>query len=449
VQFRNRDQLLANAAEGLVEARADALAILERGVEAVEPAMLVGRGLTLVKSTLTIRGDPFAGGPGADEDLLLDLAPIEGVRCVAAGKAAQAMLKGLPTDLRLDDVVVADEGHPVPTEASLRNGRAALEVAKATGERDLLLVLLSGGASAMLEDPLVPLEDIQALTKALLGAGAGIEEMNEVRKKLSNVKGGRLAAAAKGKVLTLMVSDIFEDHALFVGSGPTAPDPSTHGDALAILDSRGLLEGAPASVLRVLREGKAGTRAETPKPADAVFKRVHNVVLGSNALAAHEATQHAVELGYHAFRVREPLREPAARAGWKLARMAEDITLGKAALPRPACVVWGGETTVDLRGLPNPGKGGRNQEMCLAASEALKVEATLACMGTDGIDGPTDAAGALADMGSKERAESLGLDARDHLRRHDSHAYFEALGDLLLTGPTGTNVADLAVLLVP
>lgn len=444
VHLANRDALLANAAEGLVDARSDALALLERAVDSVEPAMLVGRSLALTKKVLTVRGDPFAGH---EEDLVLDLGAVEATRCIAAGKAAEGMMDGLRKVLQPQQFVVSGGAHPLPDAASCRAGQGALELAKATGERDLLVVLLSGGASAMLEEPLVPLEDVRALTQAMLSAGASIAELNEVRKKLSDLKGGRLARAARGRVLTLILSDVFDDHASLVGSGPTAPDPTTHGDALAILADLGVLGDAPESVTALLREGKEGKRAETLKPGDPAFARVHNVVVGSNALACHEATQLAAEMGYNAFRVREPLVGPAARAGWKLARMAEDVTLGKAALPRPACVVFGGETTVDARGAP--GMGGRNQEVCLAAMEALKVEATVACFGTDGIDGPTDAAGAVGDMGSRERAESLGLDLRDHLRRHDSGAFFARIGDQLRTGPTGTNVADVSVLLVP
>lgn len=460
MRFLNREQLLADAAEGLQDARADALAILERALDGVEPEMLVGRSLALERRVLTVRGDPFAGGPGSEHDLQLDLREVGAVRCIAAGKAAEPMLRGLEAALPLQEAFavgpapsgasrwpVLQGGHPLPDAGSCRAGERALALAQATNERDLLVVLLSGGASALLEDPLVPLEDLRALTRSLMEAGASIEELNAVRKKLSGLKGGRLAQAAKGHVLTLLLSDCFGQHAGTVGSGPTAPDATTHADAVAVLERLGVAGQAPESLLQVLREGAEGKRPETPKPGDAAFARVANVVVGSNALACHEATELASELGYNAFRVREPLRGSAQRAGWKLARMAEEVTLGKAPLPRPACVVFGGETTVDLRGAQ--GKGGRDQEACLAALDTLKVEALVAFLGTDGIDGPTDAAGALADMGSKERAQELGLDARAHLARHDSYEFFARLGGLLQTGPTGTNVADVAVLLVP
>jgi hydroxypyruvate reductase len=458
VRIQNRDAILANAAEGLQDARSDALAILERGVDAVEPAMLIGRALTLREGTLTIRGDPFAGGPGSAEDLTVSVAGLEGIRCIAAGKAAEGMLQGLESVLRVQDSVAVAPwpiqarraivgGHPLPDEGSCEAGRRALELAKATGERDLLVVLLSGGASALLEDPLVPLADMRSITQAMMDAGATIEELNIVRKKLSAVKGGRLAGATKGRVLALILSDVARDHDSLVGSGPSAPDATRWGDALAIVEDLKLAKEAPPSVLALLREGRGGQRPETPKPGDAAFARTTSVVVGSNALAAHEATQLAAEMGYNAFRVREPLRGEAAREGWKLARMAEDISLGKAALPRPACIVYGGETTVATRGAQ--GLGGRNQEACLAAMEGLRVEATLAFLATDGKDGPTEAAGAIVDMGSKERAESLGLGMRDALRRHASGEFFGQLGDALITGPTGTNVSDLAVLLVP
>jgi hydroxypyruvate reductase len=459
VQFQGREELLEGADEGLEDLRADALAILERAVERVDPELLLGRSLRLDRGVLTVRGDPFAGGPGSNEDLVLDVRDVRAVRVVAAGKAAEGMLRGLERVLEPDEGFAVSPqaahgrlprivgGHPLPDAGSCKAGERALQLARATGEHDLLLVLLGGGASALLEDPLVPLEDLRALNEAMIEAGAAIEELNLVRKKLSGVKGGRLAQAARGQVLGLLLSDCFEDHEGLVGSGPTAPDATTHADALAVLKQLGVADRAPASVLEVLREGAEGKRAETPKPGDPAFARVRNVVVGSNALAAHEATEWAVEMGYHAWRVREPLREPAARAGWKLARMAEDVTLGKAPLPRPACIVYGGETFVDARG--TTGLGGRNQEMALGALEALRVEACIACLGTDGKDGPTDAAGAIVDMGRKERAEALGVDPRAALRNHDSHGFFARVGGLLRTGPTGTNVADLAVLLVP
>lgn len=465
MRILNRDDVLAAAAEGLQDARGDALAILERALAAVEPEMLVTRTVRNERGMLTLRGDPFAGGPGSDEDLPFDLRGAGAVRCVAAGKAARGMLRGFATRVKLDDAfavapplgeaephegprfLTIEAGHPLPDANSVLAGQRALELARATKKDDVLVVLLSGGASALLEEPLVPLDDLRALTSSVLAAGASIEQLNAVRKKLSAVKGGRLAAEAKGRVLTLLLSDVFEDHAGLVGSGPTAPDATTHGDALATLEAVGAAKDAPESVLRLLREGKAGTRAETPKPGDPLFQRVTHVVVGSNALAAHEAADFANELGYHGFSVREPLRGPASKAGWKLARMAEDVTLGKAPLPRPACILYGGETTVRLQG--SASVGGRNLEACLAAMDALKVEGLIACLGTDGIDGTSDAAGALADMGARELAEDKGLDLRGALARHASHDVFAQLGGLLRTGPTGTNVADLAVVLVP
>ncbi|MCA1813825.1 MAG: DUF4147 domain-containing protein, partial [Halobacteriales archaeon] len=252
------------------------------------------------------------------------------------------------------------------------------------------------------------------------------------------VKGGKLAAACKGRVLALVLSDVRDDHASLVGSGPCAPDATTGGDAQSILRAHGI--AAPASVARCLEEAKP------LRPGSPELARAAHVTIGSTYLAAHEATQHGTERGYHGFRIREPLAGSAQRAGWRLARMAEDVVNGKTALPRPLCVVTGGETTVDARGAA--GEGGRNQELALAFLDQLRVEATLAVMGTDGIDGATGAAGAVVDMGSKERAQALGLDARAHLARHDSHGFFRELGDTLYTGPTGTNVADLAVLLV-
>jgi hydroxypyruvate reductase len=323
------------------------------------------------------------------------------------------------------------------------------------GEEDLVIALISGGASALMEMPAgrVPLIDIQSATGALLSSGARIEEMNAVRKHLSKVKGGGLARmAAPARVLSLILSDVVGSPLDVIASGPTVPDESTYADAAAVISRYGLWNRMPASVGDHLREGMAGQKPETPKTEEEVNALAVRVI-GSNRVAARAAMQAAEALGYQASLVTTYLDGEAREAGRFLAALGKEAAAAQAsgdAPKRPICFVVGGETTVTLRRLG--GTGGRNQELALGAALSLDdprwAGVTVAAMGTDGIDGPTEAAGALVDASTVKRAAEAGLNAGESLQGHDSATFFAALGDAIVTGPTGTNVNDLALVLI-
>jgi glycerate-2-kinase len=335
-------------------------------------------------------------------------------------------------------------GHPVPTEASELAGRAALELAASARAHETLVVLLSGGASALLSAPLpgLALGDVIATTQLLLRSGAEIGELNCVRKHLTAASGGRIAAATAARdVLVLAISDVIGDDIATIGSGPCAPDPTTHADAIAVLRTRGLWGGVPGRVREHLERGARREIADSPKPGDAAFERVHHHILAANrdALAAAEARARA--RGLDVSRETSPLRGEAREVGAAFAARA--LALRGAA---PRLLVAGGETTVTVRG---DGRGGRCQELAFGAALALEGTrgVTVLAAGTDGSDGPTDAAGAFADGGTLARGRAAGVDAHALLARNDAYAFFAREG-LLRTGPTGTNALDVVLALV-
>lgn len=327
---------------------------------------------------------------------------------------------------------IIESGHPVPDARSLAAGEAALDFVSGLAADDLLVCLISGGGSALMTAPLVPLEDLRTLTSTLLACGARIDEINTLRRRLDRVKGGGIAKATQARVLSLILSDVVGSPLEAIASGPTAPDPTTKEDALAALEKYGL------STLYSLLSAP-----ETPKPGDPLFARVQNVIVGDNALAAQAALEQAGREGFRAIDLGSDWQGEARQAGVELARRLRSAA---ATGPSPVCMIAGGETTVTLTG---GGKGGRNQELALAAVPELAGAPglMLITLATDGEDGPTDAAGAVATGETRQRAGRLGMASADYLSRNDAYPFFEALGDLLKTGPTGTNVNDLTVLL--
>ncbi|HUR68580.1 MAG TPA: DUF4147 domain-containing protein [Candidatus Thermoplasmatota archaeon] len=409
------------------EAREHARTILQAALNAVQPQVVM-RQVALAEGALHLPDGHRARLAGRT------------VRVAAMGKAAGMMAAHAQPWGPLHEVVVCAPyavdipgfesyvgGHPFPTDESVRAGERILQLARATAPDDLLIVLLSGGASAMCEAPMVPLADLRRATGALLASGAPIDEVNLLRRHLSWLKNGGLARECRGEVLVLAVSDVDEPATL--ASGPTLADGSSPQQALAMLERRGLAEAMPSSVLDML--------ARPALPAPARPAPVH--VLADTSTAVRAATAAAQALGY------APRGMPRWLAGEARERGAEIGALART-LPARTAVVAGGETTVHVVG---EGRGGRNQELALAAVDALSGrDALLAAFATDGVDGPTDAAGAIVDGLTRARADALGLDAHAALAENDSYAYFEALEDLIRTGPTGTNVRDLVVLLV-
>ena len=343
--------------------------------------------------------------------------------------------------------------HPVPDVRSVQAGARALALAKATAERDLLLVLLSGGASSLLALPRpgLTLADKQETTRLLLLAGADIQALNTVRKHLSAIKGGQLAAAARGRTLALAVSDVVSNDLSVIGSGPTVPDPGTFGDALQVLRAHGGLDRFPPAVRSLLAAGERGEVPETPKAGEAWQARSETRLIGSRQDALNGAAARAAQLGYHVVVLPGAVVGEARQAGERLARLLLDQTGSSGTAtrpdPRPLCILAAGETTVTVKG---GGRGGRNQELALAAAcelERCQVPCAVLSAGTDGIDGPTDAAGAIADVNTLERAAARGLPHPvSYLENNDAYAFFEALSDLVLVGPTDTNVGDIQIM---
>ncbi len=338
---------------------------------------------------------------------------------------------------RLRRVQINECGHPVPDRRGVAGAKRIAQIASDAGPDDLIVCLISGGASALLPLPAPPitLAGKQKITRLLLKCGATIQEINCVRKHLSAIKGGRLARMAyPATLLTLILSDVIGDHLDAIGSGPTVPDRSTIADANAICAKYRIGFELPEL-------------DETPKPGDAIFRKTHNVIVGSNALAVDAAAREARRLGFHTLVLSTFLEGEAREAAKVHAGIAQEIRASGRPVKSPACVVTGGETTVTVRG---QGRGGRNQEFALAAAIAIAGlrDTIILSGGSDGTDGPTDAAGAIADGSTVARAEAQGLNAAAFLANNDSYRFFDALGDLIKTGPTGTNVADLQVVLV-
>jgi hydroxypyruvate reductase len=339
---------------------------------------------------------------------------------------------------RLRRVEIAEAGHPVPDARGLAASARLLELARGAGEGELIVFLVSGGGSALTPAPAPPitLAEKQELTRLLLASGATIGELNAVRKHLSLFKGGQLARAAwPARVLTLALSDVIGDPLDVIASGPTAPDPTTFGDALEVLARRGLSGRVPASIARRLEAGRAGEIPETAKPGDPLFARVDNVVIGNNALVTDAAVATARRLGFRADLATRELQGEARDVAREFVARARRLT-------PPACLIAGGETTVTVRG---QGKGGRCQEFALAAALELSPteRMTVLAAGTDGTDGPTDATGAIVDAGTVARGAAAGADARRALADNDAYGFLRASADLIVSGPTRTNLLDL------
>jgi hydroxypyruvate reductase len=377
---------------------------------------------------------------------------------VGAGKAAAKMARAVerslpeaPTGLVVTryghgvpctHIEVVEAAHPVPDAPGRAAAERILTLARSVRSEDRLICLISGGASAVLALPAagLTLADKQAVTRALLRSGATIQEMNCVRKHLSAIKGGRLAAACRGEIVTLAISDVVGDDPAVIGSGPTVPDPTTFADARGIVAKYGI--DAPAPVVRHL----AQSTDETPKPGDPRLARASFRLVAAPRLALEAAARRANELDIRPIVLGDAIEGEAREIGAQHARMALDLAAGSGGVAR-SVLLSGGETTVTVSGA---GKGGRNTEYLLGAALALDGAPgiyALAC-DTDGIDGSEDSAGAIVRPDTLTRARTMGMDAAQTLAANDSWTLFRALGDLVVTGPTLTNVNDFRAILV-
>lgn len=429
--------------------------VLRAALAAVEPRAAVRNALRVDGSVVEAAGRPI---------------PLNGLRrvlVVGAGKASAPMAAAVEevfagTGLPVEGVVVVkyghtaptrqvaihQAGHPVPDQAGVAATREIMQLLHDADERDLVVAVISGGGSALVTLPEagLSLADLQATTDTLLRCGAAIDEINAVRKHLDAMKGGGLARrAAPAQVLSLVLSDVVGNPLDVIASGPTVPDSSTWADALGVLRRYGIEDLVPPAVRERLSAGVAGKIPDTPKPGDPLFARAETVVVGSNLLACQAAAREAERLGLHALVLTTYVEGEAREVARVLAGLLREVHASGNPLPRPCCLVAGGETTVTVRG---PGKGGRNQELALAAIPPLAglPDVLLASIGTDGNDGPTDAAGGLVDGETARQAATLGLDLARHLAENDAYPLLERVGSLVRTGPTNTNVNDLYLL---
>lgn len=353
-------------------------------------------------------------------------------------------------NVHLEKVRTQEAGHPLVDQNGLDGTREILQMIDQVEEGDVVICLTSGGGSALLELPVegINLEDLQQVNKAMLRCGANIGELNTVRKHLSQVKGGRLAQRLKqGKLVNLVLSDVIGSPLDTIASGPTSPDSTTFADVQRVIEKYGLEEMLPSSVKDYLRKGMLGLVSDTPKEGHPGFARIMNLIIADNRVMCEQAVHTAKALGYQTRLMTTRLQGEAREVAHAITAIAREVVESGNPVGAPACLIFGGETTVTVQG---GGLGGRNQEMALSAATDLEGETRIAmiCAGSDGTDGPTDAAGAYVDGTTVMRGKEKGVDAISHLKNNDSYHYFESVGDLIITGPTGTNVNDLVVVLV-
>ncbi len=429
--------------------RGKMISILRQTLAATLPANMVREKLDYRDGVLVIEGQSFS-------------VPEErGAHLFGSGKAAvetaRAVKELLGDKLRegfivsnypasLEGVEVFESSHPVLTEKSVRAAEILIEKMTALSEEDFFIYVLSGGSSALVEKPVPPisLADMQLLTKGLLAGGVPIEEINIVRKHLSLVKGGRLGRLARARGVVLVVSDVIGDDLEAIGSGPLFFDRSTFADAQEIMKKYRLWENAPVAVRKVIERGLSGELEDTPKR---INPRIEHFIIDSNVKALRKAKENAAQLGITARIMTARLRGEAREIARAIVAIGEEIAATGQPFAPPALLLFGGETTVTLRG---DGRGGRNQEMALAVLGELRGNPRFVffSLGTDGIDGNSDAAGAIVDQESWEKAQKLNLNVEQYLSRNDSYGFFEQTGDLVKTGPTGTNVIDIMALLI-
>ena len=437
-----------------------AKSIFLRALSAVDPSRILKNGIRIEEGRLWIR---MEGNP----EKVFDLNAFEKIFLVGTGKASNSMAlaieqifgdrisKGVITAkyghlLSLKKTEIIEAGHPIPDQKGYEGAKKIQRLLKESGQKDLVIFLLSGGGSALLPFPVdgIKLKEKQEVTQLLLDCGADIKEINTIRKHISRMKGGWLAKwAYPSTVIGFILSDVVGDPLDVIGSGPTVPDPSTFEEATEILKKYDLLNKISLSIQEHLQLGKEGKAEETPKPGDPAFEKVYNMIIGSNIIALHAAEKEATSIGFNTLILSSSIVGETREAARFHTAIAKEVISSGNPVAKPACILSGGETTVTIRG---NGLGGRNQEFALAAAIEISgmEKVVLLSGGTDGTDGPTDATGAVADHTTALRAESMGLDPKFHLENNDAYPFFKKMGDLLITGPTHTNVMDVRIILV-
>ena len=427
--------------------------LLLAGLEAADPESAIHRAVRIKNNSLTVGSRAY------------DLTGFSRIVCIGAGKASGAMATALERQLgsRLEGgLVVVTDGqagktkriqliearHPVPDHRSEQAARRMVRLLESLTDRDLVLMVLSGGASSLLAAPAdgLTLKEKQLTTRLLLRSGAAIHEINTVRKHLSGIKGGRLASATAATVITLTLSDVLGDDPATIGSGPMAPDPSTFADAKRVLDTYGIRNRIPPAVRRHVDRGVQGRIPDTPKPGEALFSRIRHHVIGNNRAVIECMAKRARALGLRPLILTATLSGEAREMGTLFGNLAREMCVSGNPIRPPACLLAGGELTVTVNG---KGLGGRAQEFALAAAPSIEglSKVFVAGFGTDGIDGPTTAAGAVVDGGIISRAREKDVSPEAALRENDSYGFFRRVGGHVVTGPTGTNVNDVYMIL--
>ena len=444
-----------NTPFNLERLREDALFIFQSGLDAVDPETAVQRYVSRDGDHLSIHSQDY------------DLSAIQNIFIIGAGKASAAMARAVESilddritdgvivvkyghDAPLNKIKLVEAGHPVPDENGLAGAKAILTLLENTGPEDLVLCLISGGGSALVPLPSegLSLNEKQETTRALLSCGATIHEINTIRKHLSNIKGGRLASAVfPATLVTLILSDVVGDDLDVIASGPTVPDSSTYADCMDILKKYNIFNKIPGPVMSHIQKGRQGKLPETPKTGHPIFNSTRNIIVGSNVDAVASAKQAAEKLGYQTLVLSSMIQGETKDVAIVHTAIAKEVLKTGQPLPAPACILSGGETTVTFL---KSGKGGRNQEFALSAAIDIDRCGNIVVFsaGTDGNDGPTDAAGAIADSTTVQRAQNQGMDPMTYLLNHDAYPFFEQLNDLVITGPTNTNVMDLRLMLI-
>jgi len=452
VSVINKGQLLKKRNIDL-EARRLVLGAIEVALPSVDPQRLVKKHVRVDDDRLLIDG------------FTIGLSKVNRILVVGGGKASAAMAealfdvlgsritKGIITvpkyqkqEFNTGSIELVGAGHPIPTVEADDAVSKMLELVGGLNERDLVFCLLSGGGSALMASPMkgIGLEEKQSITKALLKSGASINELNIVRKHISNVKGGRMAQKIyPAEVIGLIISDVVGDPLETIASGPTYPDPSTFKDAVETLKRYNIWEPAPEAIRRTLENGENGMIPESPKPENRIFEKVHNFIIGRNELACEAALKYLKSNDIDASILTTFLEGEAREVGRTVSSIARYVR-SRRREARGVSIILGGETTVTVKG---DGKGGRNQEFALSACRFIGgvKGLAIATIGTDGIDGFTDSAGGIVDSHTLSRAKEAGLDVESFLQNNDSNSFLEKLGDTIITGPTGTNVNDIVI----
>jgi len=444
----------------LEEMKNMAKTIFSKAISAVDPSQRLKETIRIEKDRLSIKTDE-------DSEKVYPLARFKKILLIGTGKASASMAQAVEKifgdritqgvivtkyghTLLLKRTEIIEAGHPIPDEKGFEGAKKIQRILKESGPEDLVIFLLSGGGSALSPLPVegITLEEKQQVTQFLLDCGADIKEINTIRKHISQIKGGWLARwAYPSTVIGFILSDVVGDQLDVIGSGPTVPDVSTFEEAWSVLEKYGLIKRVAPSIQKHLLLGKERKIEETPKPRDPAFEKVLNILIGSNILALRAAGSEASSFGLNTLILSSSIVGDTREAARFHCAIVKEVMSSGNPLPKPACIISGGETTVTVKG---NGLGGRNQEFALTG--ALEIngleKVVLLSGGTDGTDGPTDASGALADDTTVSRARSMGLDPEVYLENNDAYPFFQRLGDLLITGPTYTNVMDVRILLV-